>query len=126
MFAVVFGKKYAKTNYQPSRCELEFKTIVIMHQLIPPASSSPPPPPGLIPRHWHSFCLGWQMPGDGDLILSCQFPRGGDKKRGQMPRPPSTLQHFSLIAQSNSSISSILMCDFLFQLTSSFVIALGF
>ena len=41
-----------------------------------------------------------------------------------MLRPPSTLQHFSLIAQSNSAILSILMCDFLSQLTSSFVIAL--
>ena len=28
MFAVMFGKKYAET-YQPSRCELDFKTIVI-------------------------------------------------------------------------------------------------
>ena len=28
MFAAVFGKKYAKT-YQPSRCELDFKTLVI-------------------------------------------------------------------------------------------------
>ena len=42
-----------------------------------------------------------------------------------MPRPPSTLQHFSLIAQSISAVLSILMCDFLFQVTSSFVIALG-
>ena len=38
-----------------------------------------------------------------------------------MSRPPSTLQHFSLIAQSNSAVLSILMSDFLFQLTSSFV-----
>ena len=59
-------------------------------------------------------------------LLSCQIPRDGDEKRGQIPRPPSTLQHFSLIAQSNSAILSILMCHFLFQLTSSFVIALGF
>ena len=44
-------------------------------------------------------------------LLSCQIPRGGDEKRGQMPRPPSTLQHFSLIAQSSSAILSILMCD---------------
>ena len=28
-----------------------------------------------------------------------------------MPRPRSTLQHFSLIAQSSSAILSILMCD---------------
>ena len=37
-----------------------------------------------------------------------------------MPRPPSTLQHISMIAQWNSAILSILMCDFLCQLTSSF------
>ena len=36
------------------------------------------------------------------------------------------LKHFSLIAQSNGAVLKILMCDFLFQLTSSFVIALGF
>ena len=29
-----------------------------------------------------------------------------------MPRPPSTLQHFLLIAQSNSAVLGILMCDF--------------
>ena len=88
MFAVVFGKKYAKTNYQPSRCELDFKTIVIMHQLIPPASSSPPP--GVDPRALaFFFVLDGKFPGMG--TLSCQIPRGGDKKRGQMPRPPSTL-----------------------------------
>ena len=47
----------------------------------------------------------------GWRLLSCQIPRGGDEKRGQMPRPPSTLQHFSLIAQSSSAILSILMSD---------------
>ena len=120
MLAVVFGKKYAKTNYQPSRCELDFKTIVIMHQLIPPASSSPPPPLGADPGAL-AFFLPWMANARGWGLLSCKFPRGGDKKRGQMPRPPSTLQHFSLIAQSNTSILSILMSDFLFQLTSSFV-----
>ena len=41
-----------------------------------------------------------------------------------MPRPPSNLQHFSLIAQSSSAILSILMCDFLFSLKSTCVIAL--
>ena len=35
--------------------------------------------------------------------LDGKFPGGGDEKRGQMPRPPSTLQHFSLTAQSNSA-----------------------
>ena len=59
--------------------------------------------------------LPWMADSRGWRLLSCQIPRGGDEKRGQMPRPPSTLQHFSLIAQSNSAILSILMCDFLFQ-----------
>ena len=73
----------------------------VMHQSIPPAPSPPPPPHALTPGQWHFFCLGWQIPG-GEDSLSCQIPRGGDEKRGQMTRPPSTLQHFSLIAQSNT------------------------
>ena len=56
----------------------------------------------------------------GQGLLSCQIPRDGDGKRRQMPRPPSTLQHFSLIAQSSNDILSFLGCGFLFQLTSSF------
>ena len=58
-------------------------------------------------------CLGWQIPGGGNS--SCQISRGGDKKGGQMPRPASTLQIFSLIAQSNSASLSILMSDFFFS-----------
>ena len=71
-----------------------------------------------------AFFLPWMVNSRGWGLLSCQIPQGGDEKRGQMPRPPSTLQHFSLIAQSNSAVLSILMCDFLFQLTSSFITAL--
>ena len=93
-----------------------------MYQSIPPAPSTPL---GLNPRALAVF-LPWMANSRGWGLLSCQIPLGGDEKRRQMPRPPSTLQHFSLIAQSNSAILSILMCDFLFQLTSSFVIALGF
>ena len=87
----------------------------LMHQSIPPAPRPPPPgwPPGI------SIFLPWMANSRGWGLLSCQIPRGGDGKRGQMPRPPSTVQHFLLIAQSNSAI---LMWDFLFQLTSSFVI----
>ena len=47
-------------------------------------------------------------------------PREGDKKRGPMPHPLSTLQHFSLTTQSSSAILSILRRDFFFQLTSSY------
>ena len=95
--------------------------VTIMHQSIPPAPSTPPGwPPGIS----IFFALDGKFPGVGTLELS--NPPGWGRKKGQMPRPPSTLQHFSLIAQSNSAILSILMCDFLFQLTSSFVIALGF
>ena len=70
------------------------------------------------------FFLPWMVNSRGWGLLSCQIPRAGDEERGQMPRPPSTLQHFPLIAQSNSAVLSILMCLFLFQLTSSFITAL--
>ena len=82
--------------------------------------------PALPPPRAMAFFLPWMENSWGWRILSCQIPRCGDKKRGQIPHPLSTLQQFSLIAQSNSAILSILMFDFLFQLTSSFVIALGF
>ena len=98
------------------------KLFKVMYQSITPAPS--PHPPGLTPGAL-AFFLPWMANSWGWALLSCQFPRGGDEKRGQMPRPPSTLQHFSLIVQSNSAILSISVCDFLFQLTSSFVIALG-
>ena len=125
-------------------------SLTFMHQSIPAAQ----PPPGYSPRRrplgfvCHAFrnecvtnepggypranprALAFIIPrmanSQGWRLLSCQIPRGEDEKRGQMPLPPSTLQHFSLIAQSNSAFLSILMCDFLFQVTSSFVIALGF
>ena len=94
-----------------------------MHQSNAPTPS--PPRPRADPQAL-AVCLHWMANSQGWGLLSCQIPRGGDERKGQMPRPPSALQHFSLIAQSNSSILSILMCDLLFQSTSSFVIALGF
>ena len=84
-----------------------------MHQSIPPA---PSPLPRADPRALALF-LPWMANSRVWELLSCQIPRGGDEKRGQIPRPPSTLLHLSLIAQSGSAILSILMCDFLFQLT---------
>ena len=101
----------------PSRC------CDIMHQSIPP-TPRPPPPPGADPHYQFFFALHGKFPGLGTLELS--NPRsGGWKKRANAPSSVDTAT-FSLIAQSNSAILSILMCDFLFQLTSSFVIALGF
>ena len=98
-----------------------FQLNDLMHQQIPAA---PSPPPRADPRGLAFFFLPWMANPRGWGLLSCQIPRGGDEKRGQMPRPPSTLQHFSLIEQSSSAILSILKCDFLFQLTYSFVIVL--
>ena len=92
----------------------------LMHQSIPPVPS--PPPPRADPREL-AFFLPWMANSWGWGLLSWQIPRGGEEKRGQMPCPPSTVQHFLLITQSNSAI---LKCDFWFQLTSSFVIVLGF
>ena len=34
--------------------------------------------------------LPWMANSRGWGLLSCQVPQGGDKKRGQRPRPPST------------------------------------
>ena len=77
-------------------CEISKFIETLMHQSIPPAHFFWP---------WMANSRGWGL-------LSFQIPRGRDEKKGQMPRPPSTLQHFSLIAQSNSAVLSILMCDF--------------
>ena len=79
-------------------------------QLRPAAPWPRPPSPRLTPGHSNS------QGGDSWAVKS----PGVGKKRGQMPRPPSTLQHFSLIAQSSSSILSILMWDFFFQSSSVF------
>ena len=65
---------------------------VFMHQSIP---ATPSPPPRADPRAL-AFFFPWMANSRGRGLLSCQIPRGGDEKRGQMPRPPSTLQHFSL------------------------------
>ena len=93
-----------------------------MHQSIPAALS--PPALRAVPRAFAFFLPSMANSRRGLGLLSCQIPLGGEEKRGQMPRPPSKLQHFSLIAQSNNAVLSILTYDFLFQLTSSFVIAL--
>ena len=87
----------------------------VMHQSIPPAPSPPKPPTPRADPRAVAFFLPWMENSWGWGLLSCQIPRGGDEKRGQMPRPPSTLQYFSLIAQSNNAVLSILMCDFRFN-----------
>ena len=68
-----------------------------MHQSIPAAPS--PLPPGWPPGISIIFAFDGKFPGWG--LLSCQMPRG----------PPSSLQYFSLIAQSNNAVLSILMGD---------------
>ena len=78
-------------------------------------------PPGI-----SIFFLPWMVNSRMWGLISCQIPPGGDEKRGQMPRPPLPPQHFSSIAQSNSAVLNIFMCDFWFEVTSFFVIALGF
>ena len=52
---------------------------LVMHQSILAAPSLPPPPPPWADPRADS--RGWEL-------LSCQMPRGGDEKRGQMPLPP--------------------------------------
>ena len=73
-----------------------------MHQSIP-AAPSPTSPRPADPRAL-AFFLPWMAKSRGWGLLSCQIPRGADEKRGKMSSPPSTLQHFSLIAQSSNAI----------------------
>ena len=74
-----------------------------MHQSISPApSAAPVPPPPLPPADpWALAFLDGKFPGVGTFKLSNSL--GWGRERGQIPCPPSTLQHFSLIAQSNST-----------------------
>ena len=78
----------------------------------------------LVQKNVLTFFWPWMANSRGQGLLSYQIQRGGDEKRGQMSHPPSTMQHFSLIAQSSSAFFSILMCDFLFYLTLAFVVLL--
>ena len=59
----------------------------------------PPPPPTAWPPGISIFlALDGKFLGVG--LLQCKITWGGDEKRGQMPRPPSTRQQSSLIEQS--------------------------
>ena len=62
-----------------------------------------------------AFFLPWIANSRGWGHLSCQIPPGWGRKKKGMPRPPSTLQYFSLVAQSNSAVWNILICDFCFK-----------
>ena len=68
-----------------------------MHQSIPPAPSPRLPPCPRADPWVLAFFLPWIANSRGWGLLSCQISRGEDEKRGQMPRPPSTLQHLSFI-----------------------------
>ena len=75
-----------------------------------PNPSYPSPPPGWLLSI--SIFLPWMPNSQGWGLLSYQIRQGGDKKRGHMPCPPSPLQHFSAIAQSNSAVLNISICNF--------------
>ena len=62
-------------------------SLHLMHQSIPPALSLPPPRAD--PRVL-AFFGPWMENSRGWGLLSCQISRGGDEKREQMPRSPST------------------------------------
>ena len=76
------------------------------------------PPPGWPPGISICFALDGKFCGVGTLALS--IPWGENEKEGKCPFLRQHC-HNSLIAQSSGAILSILMCDFLFQFTSSFV-----
>ena len=67
----------------------------IISQIYASVNSScaqPPPPPPQPPRadpRALAFFLPWMANSRGWGLVSCQFPRGGDEKKAQMPRPLS-------------------------------------
>ena len=68
--------------------------IKFMHQSIPAAPNPPPPVPWPHPRELALF-LPWMANSQGWGLLSCQIPRGGDKKRGQnIPSSVNTATFF--------------------------------
>ena len=109
----LFGKTYKQPTVAPLKSLKSTHSTKLLQHLCISQFHLRPAPPRADPQAL-VFFLPWMANSRGWGLLSCQTPRGGDEKRGQMPRPPSTLQHFSLLAQSNSAILSILICDFLF------------
>ena len=99
-----------------------FKSDQLQLRLAPPPPQNNPPTPG------HNFFLPCMANSRGWGLLSCQIPPvgGGDEKRGQIDSSLSAVQHFSLFAQLNSAILSILMCNVFVSINVFFVIALGF
>ena len=87
------GKKKIEINI------IYFLFICLLLQFNGLLNAQPFLPPRVDPPELAFFSpwMGWGP-------LSCQISWGGDEKRGQIPRPPSTLQHFSLIAQLSSAM----------------------
>ena len=90
-------------------CTMEMRIYALVN------SSCTQPPPTLADPWALALFFPWMASLQGWGLLSCGIPQCGDEKRGQMPHPLSTLQHFSLIAHSNSVILSILMGNFCFS-----------
>ena len=110
MASIKRGLFFLLTSWLGMRTSLVPESVLnstIMHQSIPPAPSPPPPPPPALPPPAEpralAFFLAWMANSWRWGLSSCQIPRGGDKKRGQMPHPLSALTHFSLITQSNNN-----------------------
>ena len=122
--------RYRKIVYLKSHRNREVELddyLKIMHQCqfqLHPAPLPPPPPPTGWPPGISIFLSGMaNLRGEDSWAV--KSPRVGMKKEGKCPvLHQLPLQHFSLIARSSSTILSILMCVFLFQLMSSFVIVL--
>ena len=85
-----------------------------MHQSIPAVPSTTPPPLRADP-----WALAFSLP-------RMSIPPGLGRKKRAKPLLRQYCNIFSLTAQSNTAVLDILMCDFLFQVMSSFVITLGF
>ena len=65
------------------------------------------------------FALDGKFPGVGTPELS--NPPGWERKKRSNARSSVNTETFFIDSQSNSAVLNILMCNFLFQVTSSFV-----
>ena len=89
----------------------QYTLLWISFTVIPAAPSFPRSDPQALAFF---FALDGKLPGGGDS-WAVKSPGVGTKKEGKCLVTPSILQHFSLIAQSNNTVLSILCAIFRFN-----------
>ena len=87
MYDNVWSVTFCTQN--PCWTTFSFTIFITFNASVNSACAQPPPPPRADPRAL-AFFGPWMENSRGWGLLSCQISRGGDEKREQMPRSPST------------------------------------